>query len=141
MTEKPWSERFSQALAGDRSDDHDERDREFRRESPAEQDAGDNEERKAEHPRIERRQALQNLPKLDKRSPRRDGHPDHVAEHRRPDLDADAGQEPDQRRTRQKVGEKAELENAGENEKAGGQQRDHADEGHVMRAGRLGHAR
>ena len=49
------------------------------------------------------------------RSPRRDGHADHVSEHRRPNLDADAGQKPDQRRARQKVGEKAKLENAGEN--------------------------
>ena len=72
---------------------------------------------------------------------RRDGDTDHVAEHRRTDLHADTDQKADQRRAGQEIGEKAELENAGEHEQPGCQQRDHADERHVVLAGRLGHAR
>ena len=54
---------------GDRSDNHNQRDRELRRKFLTEQDAGDHKERKAKPIRIERRQPLQNLPKLHERSP------------------------------------------------------------------------
>jgi hypothetical protein len=53
----------------DRSNDHDERNREFRRKFLTEQDAGDDKERKAKPIWIERRQTLKDLPKLHQRSP------------------------------------------------------------------------
>ena len=67
--------------------------------------------------------------------------PDHVAEHRDADLNAHAGEKPDQRRPGEEVGEESELEDAGQHEKTGGQERDHADQRHVVFARRLGHAR
>ena len=60
------------------------------------------------------------LPELPERLPRRDIDPDHVAEHRRADLNADAGEEPGQRRSWEKVGEESEPEDAGQRQKAGG---------------------
>ena len=60
-----------------------------------------------------------------------DGDPEHVAEHRDADLHPDPGQEPDQHRARQEIGEEAGLEEAREQKQARRLQRQHADQRHV----------
>ena len=141
MTGKPCCERFSRALAAIAPITTMSETGKFGANRRPSRMQATTEERKPEQPRIEHRLPLQNLPKLDQRSARGDVHAQHVAEHRRPDLNADAGQKPDQRRAGQKVGKKSELEDARQHKKAGSQQRNHADQRHVMFAGRRRHPR
>ena len=76
--------------------------------------------------------AARDLPKLDGGMAGGDRNPKHVAEHRDADLHPDPGQEPDQHRARQEIGEEAGLDDARDQKQAGRFQRQHADERHVL---------
>ena len=66
-------------------------------------------------------------------------HAEHVAEHRHCDLNPDAREKPDQHRARKEIGEESELHDPRHEQKSGGQERDHADERHVLLAAGRGH--
>jgi hypothetical protein len=61
-------------------------------------------------------------------------HARHIAQHGDADLHADAGEKADQHRARQEIGEKAQFENARDEQQGGGQQRDHRGERRIFRA-------
>ena len=119
---------------GDRSHHREQRNRQARGEAMADEDASRHQRGQRRGRDIEPRQAPQDLPGLHQRAMRLDRHTEHVAEHRDADLNADAGEKPDQHRAREEIGEKSELQHPRQKQKHRGQQRRHADQRHILLA-------
>ena len=70
-----------------------------------------------------------------------DGDPQHLAEHRHADLHAHTGKKSDEYGPRQKIGQETQFEKPCHQQQASGEQRDDADQRHVLRGARRRHAR
>ncbi len=125
----------------DHPDHHHERDGKPRSEPFSDEDGRNHENRQAEGQRAESRQAFAHLPQLPERPVRLHVDAEHPSEHGDADLDADAGEKADEGGARQEVGEEAQLEDPREQQEAGGQEGQHADQRHVFRARDRRHAR
>jgi hypothetical protein len=64
---------------------------------------------------------------------------EHLAKYRHADLDTNAGEEADKHRPRQEIGEEPELEKPRQQQQGGGEQRQRADERHVVLGAWRGH--
>ena len=89
----------------DRAHHRDQRHGKARRDTMAEEDAARHERGQQRGRNAEPRQPPADLPGLDGRAVRRRRDAEHVAEHRHADLNADAGEKPDQDRTGEEIGE------------------------------------
>jgi len=87
------------------------------------------------------RQSSQHFAQLKQGSTRRNRHPKHLAEHGNADLKANSSKKAGEHGLREKVGDKAHLEQARHQQKRSRQQCDRAREGHIAGAGGGRHVR
>jgi hypothetical protein len=125
----------------DHPDDDHQRHGEMRRQTPSEQNGRDDDGRKHEGEEIETWQSAHDIPELGQSAMRLDRYSEHVGKHGDPDLNADANEEADQRRSREKIGEKTEFEHSRQQQQQGGQQGEHADQSHIFFTCRGRHVR
>ena len=102
----------------------------------AEQNGGDNRDCNRQRGAVRAGKLVEHFHDLLSRAAAAHVEPEHLAQHRDGNLDADTGQETDQHRTRQEIRQEAKPEQARDQQEPGGEQRHRANQRHVSRTGR-----